>query len=108
AAEARRDVPTITREAASALRDYAWPGNIRELRHTVERAFEGAEGRAIALDHLPAEILEAPALDADARLARRPTLEDVERRYITSTLRHARGNQTNAARVLGISRKALW
>src|SRR5439155_14513999 len=36
AAAARRAIPTLTREAATALRDYAWPGNVRELRHTIE------------------------------------------------------------------------
>ena len=101
-------MPSVTRDAAAALRDYAWPGNVRELRHVVERAFETAGGGAIALDDLPTDILEAPALAADTALARRPTLDDVERRYITATLRHARGNQTEAARLLGISRKALW
>jgi DNA-binding NtrC family response regulator len=101
-------VPPLAREAAAALRDYAWPGNVRELGHTVERAFQAADGGAITLEHLPAEVLEAPALDVDAALARRPTLSEVERRYIAATLRHARGSQTDAARILGISRKALW
>ena len=52
--------------------------------------------------------IDAPALDTDANLTRRPTLEEVERRYIASTLRQVRGSQTDAARLLGISRKALW
>ena len=108
AAAARREVPSVAREAAAALREYAWPGNIRELGHTVERAFQTADGGTITLDHLPVELLEAPALDADVALARRPTLAEVARRYIAATLRHARGHQTNAARILGISRKALW
>src|SRR6266545_1281482 len=108
AATARRPVPALTRDASVALRDYAWPGNIRELRHTIERAFDASEGRPIALEHLPPEILEAPALHSESALARRPTLDEVERRYIAATLRHSRGNQTEAARILGISRKALW
>ena len=109
ATAAHRDVPALAREAAAALRDYAWPGNIRELGHTIERALQAADGGgAITLDHLPAEVLEAPALNADVALARRPTLDEVERRYIAATLRHARSNQTDAARILGISRKALW
>jgi len=54
------------------------------------------------------EILEAPALKPDTALARRPTLDEVERRYIVATLQFARGNQTDAAKILGISRKALW
>jgi two-component system response regulator HydG len=105
---ARQPVPALARDAAAALRDYAWPGNVRELRHTVERAFQSADGGSITLSQLPVEILEAPALQGDTALARRPTLEEVERRYIAATLRQACGNQTGAAKILGISRKALW
>jgi DNA-binding NtrC family response regulator len=108
ATAARRQRPVFTRPAASALVDYGWPGNVRELRHVVERAFEAAEGRAVTLDHLPPEILEPPTVRADVPRARHPTLEEVEQRYIAATLRDARGNQTEAARLLGISRKALW
>ena len=113
-AAARRDPPALTRDVESALRDYAWPGNVRELAHAVERAVEAswasdaAASGTIRLDDLPGEILDAPALEPDHVVARRPTLDEVERRYIAATLRHARGNQTEAARVLGISRKALW
>ena len=53
-------------------------------------------------------LLEAPALRPDEVGPRRPTLDDIERRYIAATLRHAGGNQTEAARMLGISRKSLW
>jgi len=108
AAALRRPAPALSRDVIAALRDYAWPGNIRELRHTIERAFQAADGGDITLDHLPMEILEAPALQSGDTLARRPTLDEVERRYIAATLRHARGNQTDAAKILGISRKALW
>ena len=61
----------------------------------------------MSLADLPDEVLEPPALD-EAAVSRRPTLEDVERRYIAAMLRQVRGNQTEAARFLGISRKALW
>ena len=108
AAAAGRAVPAISRDAAAALGDYAWPGNVRELRHAIERAYQASDGDTITLDHLPPEILEAPALQPTPALAQRPTLEDVERRYIAATLRDVRGNQTEAARILGISRKALW
>jgi len=108
AGAAGRAVPAISRDAAAALGDYAWPGNVRELRHAIDRAYQSSDGGTITLDHLPPEILEAPALQPPAALAQRPTLEDVERRYIAATLRDVRGNQTEAARILGISRKALW
>jgi DNA-binding NtrC family response regulator len=108
AQDAQREPPALTRDAAAALRDYAWPGNVRELRHAIDRAVQAAEGAAVGLDDLPPEILEAPAVGGDAALARRPTLDEVEARYIAATLKHARGNQTETAKILGISRKALW
>ena len=108
AKRARREPPALPRDVAAALRDYAWPGNVRELRHAVERAEQAADGAPLALDHLPPEILDAPALGAATALARRPTLDEVEARYIAATLKHTRGNQTDAAKILGISRKALW
>ena len=74
----------------------------------MQRAFDASDGGTIALQHLPDEVLEAPSLYSSEALAHRPTLDEVERRYIASTLRHVRGNQTEAARILGISRKALW
>jgi DNA-binding NtrC family response regulator len=88
---------------------YHWPGNVRELRHVLERMLLAGVGDAISTNDLPIEILEgrdaylAPGVDKQ-----RPTLEDVERRYIELTLAYARGNQTRAAAILGISRKALW
>ena len=108
AKRARREPPALPRDVAAALRDYAWPGNVRELAHSVERAEQAADGAPLALDHLPPEILDAPALGAATALARRPTLDEVEARYIAATLKHTRGNQTDAAKILGISRKALW
>src|SRR5262249_3258616 len=108
AGAAGRPAPSLTRDAAAALRDYAWPGNVRELSHVVDRAFQTAPNNTITLADLPNEILQAPAPEPQNVLSRRPSLGEVERRYIAATLRHARGNQTMAARLLGISRKALW
>lgn len=108
AAAASRVAPTIAPDVLNALRDYAWPGNVRELKHVVERALATVDRGALTLRHLPQEILEGAALKPDALPGRRPTLDEVERRYIAATLQHARGNQTKAAQLLGISRKALW
>jgi len=108
AAAASRVAPTIAPAVLGALRDYAWPGNVRELKHVVERALAAVDRGGLTLRHLPQEILEGAALKPDALPGRRPTLDEVERRYIAATLQHARGNQTKAAQLLGISRKALW
>ena len=108
AAAAGREVPSLSADVVAALRDYAWPGNIRELKHVVERALAACDGGDVTLRHLSNEILDGPALGPDDAAGRRPTLDQVERRYIAATLQHARGNQTRAAQLLGISRKALW
>ena len=110
AASARlgRPAPALAPDAEGALLRYHWPGNVRELQHVLERVLLTGVGDTIAASALPLDVLEgreaylAPAANA------RPTLEEVERRYIELTLQFARGNQTRAAAILGISRKALW
>ena len=101
--------PDLSPDAEDALLRYRWPGNVRELRHVLERVIVagGVEG-AITAAAFPAELLEHDEAYLAPAGASRPTLEDVERRYIQLTLQHAKGNQTRAAAILGISRKALW
>jgi DNA-binding NtrC family response regulator len=95
------------REAEAALRGYAWPGNVRELRAAVERAALYAEGVAVPLAALPETVRESPeALWRGQRPA--PALREVEQAYIRHVLGEVEGNQTRAAVILGISRKALW
>jgi DNA-binding NtrC family response regulator len=65
-------------------------------------------GDEISNGDLPIEILEGKEAYLAPGVDKRPTLEEVERRYIELTLTFARGNQTRAAAILGISRKALW
>jgi len=108
AATHQRTEPSIAASAEDVLLRYHWPGNARELRHTVERVIVAGVGDRITAADLPLQILEGD----EAYLARagqkRPTLEQVERRYIELVLRDVRGSQTQAAEILGISRKALW
>ena len=79
-----------------------------ELRHALERLLLAGVGDEIKADALPIEILEGKEAYLAPGAERRPTLADVERRYIELTLAYVRGNQTRAAAILGISRKALW
>jgi DNA-binding NtrC family response regulator len=104
----RRRPPAIASGAEDALRRYRWPGNIRELHHALERTLVAGVGDVIVASSLPPEILEGGEAYLAAAGPARPTLEDVERRYIELTLRHVKGSQTRAAAILGISRKALW
>ncbi len=99
---------SLSADALDVLRSYPWPGNVRELKGVLERAVLMAKGPEIGVQDLPDYIQESPAVAFRLGSNNRPTLADVEKTYIELTLRHCRGNQTRAAEVLGISRKALW
>jgi DNA-binding NtrC family response regulator len=93
----------LSPEALGALKGYRWPGNVRELENAIERAVILAEGQAIT-----GELL---AVDAGAENESRPageamSLEDHFRRVVTEN--QGRLTETDLARLLGISRKALW
>jgi DNA-binding NtrC family response regulator len=94
-------------ETVELLRGYLWPGNVRELRSVVERAALLVPSGEVPPAALPPYVLEQPATLWAGR-DRRPTLKDVELAYIRYVLDAVKGNQTRAAAVLGISRKALW
>src|SRR5205085_3204872 len=89
--------------ASAALAAYGWPGNVRELANVVERAVIVAEGPGVGLNDLPESVRVASGVRA-----RRPTLAELEADYIREVLEAARGNKSEAARVLGISRKNLY
>ncbi len=97
----------LDRQSCELIEQYAWPGNIRELRNVMERALILSGGETIQPLHLPKEISAAgkgvlPATD-DATLS----LAEVERRHIRRVLTAHRGNKTHAAKVLGITRLTL-
>ena len=95
-------------EAMSAIVQYHWPGNIRELRNVLERALIMAPDADTLLPaHLPTEIFTTTVTgntDTDAGL----TLEEIEKRHILRVLAHQNDNRSRAARALGISRATLY
>jgi two-component system response regulator AtoC len=99
---------TIAPLALEALKAYDWPGNVRELRNVIERAVV-LSGGTIEPQHLPDRILErAPQSLAIPRpLDVKHRVAEVERDTIVSALETTKGNQTHAARKLGVSRFAL-
>ena len=94
----------------AVLGDYSWPGNVRELENVIERAVVLC--RADKLDRRrPAR---RGARGREARSRARITfsvgtpLDEVERRLIRETLRHARGDKSVAAQLLGISTRTIY
>jgi transcriptional regulator with GAF, ATPase, and Fis domain len=111
-------VPALDSSAQSFLLAYSWPGNVRELKNAVERATLLAQGGPILASHLQPDSLgrptplpthNTPSLSphalAPAELWRE--LREHERERIVQAMAEAAGNQTQAARALGISRRAL-
>jgi DNA-binding NtrC family response regulator len=103
AARYRKGATGFRPEAMQALLQYTWPGNIRELDHTIERAVLLADQSEIQL----ADLSLTPPPDGAARLEVM-TLEEVERVLIQKAVARASGNVTEAARSLGLSRSALY
>jgi len=101
-----RKVNSIAPEALSVLTEYEFPGNVRELANTIERAVIVAAGKRIEVSDLP------EAIGAAVQLRRRrktpQSLAEVEAEYVLETLAAALGNKAEAARILGISRKNLY
>ena len=98
----------VTPEAMENLLAYAWPGNVRELRNAIEYAFVLCPGGSIDVEHLPARI-SAPGLDLSAPLPEiRPQVFGNGREPLLNALRRTGWNQTEAARILGVSRVTVW
>jgi DNA-binding NtrC family response regulator len=92
------DPPAISDAAFAALAAHSWPGNIRELRNTIERAILMCDGDAIE----PADLELVPARGSDPAIPARD-----ERSRIVLALERSAGNQTQAARLLRVSRATL-
>jgi two-component system, NtrC family, response regulator AtoC len=115
----RTATPLLSPEALDMLREHEWKGNVRELRNAIERAVALCPGDTILPEHLPPALFKATEArrSAAASLGRPPAengavglsreIETLEKRRILDTLASCAGNQTQAARRLGISRGTL-
>ena len=101
-----RQISDVSAGALAWLQEYEFPGNVRELANTIERAVIISQGERIELDDLPEPIRLAAR--AQRRRAQPPSLAEVEAEYVAEILAVAKGNKTEAARTLGISRKNLY
>ena len=127
--ELGKAVESISPEAMKIIRDYSWPGNIRELENTVKQTLLQATGSVVIPDFLPPFHAWGPtelgtaggganaAEDLSCFIDRRirsgsedlyaESIEFLERRLLTRVLRETKGNQSRAARMLGITRGSL-
>ena len=110
AREQQQPEKAVEPAAMSAFINYAWPGNVRELQNAVERAFT-LSGDSIDLDSLTPRLRDSAAThqhsvrDPDGL---RPTLDEIERRYIFETLASINQDKARAANILGIDLSTLY
>jgi len=98
-----KKIAGLSPEAVARLTSYTWPGNVRELRNAIEYALVLCPGGEIGAHHLPHKI--APARDCPPPAE---PLEARERDELVQVLRQVGGNQSAAARQLGVSRVTVW
>jgi two-component system response regulator HydG len=109
AAKNRKNLRGLHPAAIRSLTEYDWPGNIRELENTMERAVILCLGEQITPAELPAHFPVVQGREADG-MQNRPqggSLKDMERELIRATLKEAGGNKTRTAKTLGITRQTL-
>ena len=107
-----KDIRGIGKRAMDLLMSYSWPGNVRELRSTFEYAFVTCQGTTIEADDLPPCIhrgeqvqMSQPTKKTNIELRDK---EEIRRSELLDALKAADGNQSLAAKLLGISRVTVW
>jgi DNA-binding NtrC family response regulator len=110
----QRPVTGFSADAQEALQKYAWPGNVRQLRATIERAVVLCRGERIGLRDLPPDVQGRPTSGGTGSAGGEGNstsgnlnLEEMEKSFIQRALKLTEGNVTEAAKLLGISRRTL-
>jgi DNA-binding NtrC family response regulator len=104
-----RRVTGITRGVLDRLMRHPWPGNVRELKHTLEGMVVSAEGRRpLDVSDLPEVLRDVSTPEPALTVSVGMTVEEVEKRLIAATLRHAAGDKPRAAALLGIGLRTLY
>jgi transcriptional regulator with PAS, ATPase and Fis domain len=102
-----KNIEDITPDALQILKDYSWPGNIRELRNVLLRAILSAE-KHIESKNLPVELTNNKIGSEIISIRAGTSLSEVEKKMIVETLNAVSGNKLKAAEILGITRRSLY
>ena len=110
-----KGMKTISPDAMDGLLAYPWPGNVRELQSAIEYAYVSCRGNDIQFKHLPHKILETQVTNQFAKQKAKGhkktdglLIDLSERELLVEALKRAHGNQSEAARLLGVSRVTVW
>ncbi len=106
--EGGKKLQGVSPEAMELLCGYAWPGNIRELRNTLERAVILCGTGIIEPEHLPGELASGGGESAYLKLPHGLPLREIEKEYLLASLSRLQNNKARTAQALGISEKTLY
>lgn len=102
----KKEKLSFSDSALACLKDYSWPGNVRELLHAVERAVILSDSNVVTSDDF---LFETPASDGDEfEFSETFNLDEIEQKVIRKVLKMHKGNISNVAKELGLSRAALY
>jgi len=103
-----KPISGLDHDALELFMNYQWPGNVRELKSALEYAFVIAEAGLIKLSHLPTSMTEEklPFKKISEKMIETNPASEKER--LIQALRQSNGNQSKAARILGIARVTVW
>ena len=96
--------PGLEKEYLDALKNYRWPGNIRELKNVIERSVILEDNPILTLQSLPLELQLADQSTANNAF----DLATIEKLHIQKVLAHTKGNKTEAAKLLNIGLTTLY
>ncbi|MCC7342398.1 MAG: sigma-54-dependent Fis family transcriptional regulator, partial [Bryobacterales bacterium] len=108
AKESGRQIESLGDDALQLLESHYWPGNVRELENVIERAVVLSHGRVLTPDDIRIDDVRKGPMDAGDRfLPPGMTLDEYEKWLVQEALRRSKGNKSQAARLLGITRNAF-
>ncbi len=102
-----KNITAISKETMVALMNYSWPGNVRELKSAFEYACVTCQGETIQPEHLPSNVLAEKKITIPARRIS-INREEIKKIELIETLEKTGGNQSQAAKLLGVTRVTIW
>ena len=102
-----KNIDAISNSALDALMNYSWPGNVRELKSALEYGFVTCNSSVIEPQHLPPDVFQNN-LQISPKEKISFNRDEIQKRRLIDALEQTGGNQTKAARILGVSRITVW
>ncbi|BCL60279.1 hypothetical protein DGMP_09720 [Desulfomarina profundi] len=107
-AHAGKDIPQLSGEVIERLKQYEYPGNIRELENIAQRILIECHDEIVMPPHLPVDLRNDLIIPTRSNSDPWPSLVEHEKSYIREVLDKVEGNKSKAAKLLGIDRVSLW